>query len=148
MSRRYRSKTVAAWLALLGGSFGLHRFYLYGMRDLWGWLHPWPTLLGLYGVRRMLTLGQDDQLAWLLIPMLGLMLAGTMLMAIIHGLTPDDQWNACFNPQGPAHRTGWATVIAVVLSLLIGGAVLMATIAFSGQHYFEYQIEEAKKISQ
>jgi hypothetical protein len=146
--RGYRSKTLAAWLGLLGGSFGLHRFYLYGLRDPWAWLHPWPTLLGLYGVYRMREHGQDDPLAWLLIPILGLMLAGTMLIAIIHGLTPDERWNARFNPQGPPHRTGWATVIAVVLSLLIGGAVLMATIAFSGQHYFEYQVEEAKKISQ
>ena len=148
MTRRYRSKTLATWLGLLGGSFGLHRFYLYGLRDRLGWLHPWPTLLGLYGVHRMHEHGQDDQLAWLLIPVLGLMLAGTMLVAIIHGLTPDERWNARFNPEGPQHRTGWTTVVAVVLSLLLGGAVLMATIAFSGQRYFEYQVEEAKKISQ
>jgi hypothetical protein len=144
----YRSKTLAAWLGLLGGIFGLHRFYLYGLRDRWAWLHPWPTLLGLYGVYRMHELGQDDQLAWLLIPILGLMVAGAMLATILNGLTPDDRWNARFNPDGPQHRTGWAAVMAVVLALLIGGAVLMATIAFSGQHYFEYQIEEAKKISQ
>ena len=31
---------------LLGGSLGLHRFYLHGARDAWGWLHPWPTLVG------------------------------------------------------------------------------------------------------
>ena len=29
-----RSKTVATWIALLGGSLGLHRFYLHGGRDL------------------------------------------------------------------------------------------------------------------
>ena len=41
---------VATWLAVLGGSLGLHRFYLHGVRDLWAWLHPWPTLLGAYGL--------------------------------------------------------------------------------------------------
>jgi len=35
-----RSKTIATWLALLGGSLGLHRFYLLGWRDPWAWLHP------------------------------------------------------------------------------------------------------------
>ena len=40
------------------------------------------------------------------------------------------------------------TVFAVALSLLVGTAVLMASIAFSLQRYYEYQIEEARKISQ
>ncbi len=59
-----RSKTLATWLAFVAGSLGLHRFYLHGLRDGWGWLHVPPTLLGLYGVERMLELGQDDRLAW------------------------------------------------------------------------------------
>ena len=46
---RPRSRAVATWLALVGGSLGLHRFYLHGGRDLWAWLHPWPTLVGAYG---------------------------------------------------------------------------------------------------
>ncbi|HEY1393089.1 MAG TPA: TM2 domain-containing protein [Methylibium sp.] len=144
----YKSKTLAAWLALLGGSFGLHRFYLYGLRDRLGWLHPWPTLLGLYGVQRVLEFGQDDQLAWALIPLLGMMLAATMLMAIIYGLMPDEEWNARYNPQGPEHHASWSTVFAVVLALALGATVLMSTIAFGVQRYFEYQIDEARKISQ
>ena len=96
----------------------------------------------------MLDLGQDDPLSWALIPLLGLALATAMLMAILYGLTPDDKWNARFNPQRPAASSGWAAIIGVVLALLIGAGVLMATIAFSGQRYFEYQIEEARKISQ
>ena len=39
-------------------------------------------------------------------------------------------------------------VFALVLSLLLGATVLMSTFAFSGQRYFEYQIEEGRKISQ
>jgi hypothetical protein len=134
-----RSKTLATWIALLGGSFGLHRFYLYGWRDALAWLHPWPTLLGLYGVQRMLDLGQDDRLAWVLIPLLGLMLASTMLVAIVYGLTPDEKWNARFDPQAAAPTSGWATMFGVALALMVGGGVLMATIAFSAQRYFEYQ---------
>lgn len=144
----YKSKTLAAWIALVGGSLGLHRFYLYGWRDLVGWLHPLPTLAGLAGIARMNNLGLDDHWAWALIPVLGLMLSTTMLMAIIYGLMPDERWNARFNPQGPEHHAGWSTVFAVVLSLLLGATALMATLAFGGERFFEWQVEEARKISQ
>lgn len=145
----HKSKTLATWIALIGGGLGLHRFYLYGLRDRWGWLYPLPTLLGVLGVQRMQEFGQDDQLAWALIPLLGLALAAAMLSAILYGLTPDERWHARHNPHEPApERSGWGAVIGVALSLLIGAGVLMATIAFSGQRYFEHQIEEARKISQ
>jgi hypothetical protein len=142
-----KSKTLATWIALVGGSLGLHRFYLHGLRDPWGWVHPAPTLLGLYGVERVRALGQDDQLAWVLVPLLGLTVAAAMLTAIVYGLTPDEKWDARFNPQGARSRSGWGAVIGVVLALMLGAGVLMATIAFSGQRFFEYQVEEARKIS-
>ena len=140
-SQEYKSKTLVTWVALIGGSFGLHRFYLHGFRDRWGWLFMWPSLVGLYGVQRMRHLGGDDHLAWALIPLLGVMVAIGMLSAIVYGLTPDERWNARFNPTGPQHRMGWGTVIGVVIALVVGGGVLMATLAFSAQRYFEYQAE-------
>ena len=148
----YKSKTIATWAALMGGPVGLHRFYLYGLADVWGWLHAVPTLVGLWGVNRALELGQDDQLSWVLIPILGFIVAFTMLHAIVYGLTPDDKWHARFNPTihaaDDAQPSGWAAVIGVILALMLGATVLMATIAFSGQRYFEYQVEEGLKLSQ
>jgi len=144
----YRSKTLATWIALLGGGLGLHRFYLHGWRDAWGWLHPLPTLLGLYGIRRVQLYGQDDALSWVLIPLLGLVLAQAMLCAILYGLTPDERWDARHNPGSPVRATRWAPVIGAILGLALGAGVLMATIAFGGQRFFEYQVEEARKISQ
>jgi len=139
-----KSKTLATWIALIGGSLGLHRFYLHGVRDPWGWLLPWPTLVGLAGVVRMRNLGQDDRVAWLLIPLLGLTIAAAMLAAIVYGLTPDERWNARHNPHGPASPpSGWGAIFGVVLALMLGAGVLMATVAFSGQHYFEYATEQA-----
>jgi len=148
---RMKSKTLATWAAFLGGPLGLHRFYLHGSRDTLGWLLWLPTSLGLWGVHRVSLYGQDDQLAWLLVPVLGFTLAGTMLQGIVYGLTPDAAWHARRNPQLPidqAPASGWPVVFGVVLCLLVGATVLMATIAFSGQRYFEYQVEEARKISQ
>jgi biotin transporter BioY len=76
-------------------------------------------------------------------------LSAAALAAIIYGLTPDDHWNERFNRDANRiHRTGWAVIFAVVISLLLGATVLMSTIAFSGQRYFEYQVEEGRKISQ
>src|SRR4030095_12428127 len=50
----YKSKSLVTWIARVGGSLGLHRFYLYGFRDTLGWLHPLPTLLGALGIERVL----------------------------------------------------------------------------------------------
>jgi hypothetical protein len=140
---RYRSKTLTTWLAVFGGAVGLHRFYLHGLRDHWGWIHVPPTLIGLIGVQRMDALGQDDHLAWLLIPLLGLSLSVAMLAAIVHGLTPDDTWDARHNAGLPRRRTGWGAVIGVIVALMVGGVVLIGTIAFSGQRFFEWQMERA-----
>jgi len=136
-ARPARDKTLATWLAVIGGCLGLHRFYLHGARDPWAWLFPLPTLLGLLGLARMRLLGQDDPLAWLLLPLLGLTLSVGMLGAILIGLTPDEKWAERFGPS--PRRSGWAAVLGVVLALMIGGAVLMSTVAFSGQKFFEIQ---------
>ncbi len=144
----YRSKTLATWIAVIGGALGLHRFYLRGFADRWGWLHAPPTLVGLYGLQRMDELGQDDRLAWALIPLLGFAVAAAMLAAIVYGLTPDEKWDARHNPGGAVHSTGWGPVMGVIVALLLGAAALMATVAFSGQRYFEWQVEEGRKLSQ
>jgi hypothetical protein len=147
-----KNKTLAAWLSFLGGPLGLHRFYLYGVTDLLGWMLPIPTALGLYGVQRAQQLGLDDQWSWALIPLLGFTIAGCALMAIVYGLMSPERWNARFNPAAPAEaqpgQTGWLTIGAVVLALLLGATALMASIVFSFQRYFEYQIEAARIISQ
>ena len=147
-----KNKTLAAWLALVGGPLGLHRFYLHGFSDLLGWLLPIPTAIGLYGIERVQQYGQDDQWSWVLIPFVGFTFAGCALMAIIYGLMPIEKWNARFNPAAAAESrsggTNWFTIAAVVLALMVGTGVLMASIVFSFQRYFEYQVEEGRKISQ
>jgi hypothetical protein len=140
----YKSKTLAAWLALLVGTMGLHRLYLYGLKDVWGWLHPLPSALGLLGVMRLRSLGQDDHLAWALIPLLGVMISVTMLTAIVYALTPDDRWDARHNPHHPGMNTAWGPVLAAIMALLLGGGIFMGTIAFGGQKFFEWQMESER----
>ena len=147
-----KNKTLAAWLAFLGGPLGLHRFYLYGITDLLGWFLPIPTALGIYGIERVQRYGVDDQWSWVLIPLLGFTIAGCALTAIVYGLMTREKWNARFNraagDDAASGGTSWFTIAAVVLSLLVGTTVLMASIAFSFQRYFEYQVEEGRRISE
>lgn len=147
-----KHKTLATWLAFMGGALGLHRFYLRGPLDMWGWLLPIPTALGLYGVQRVQQFGQDDALSWALLPLLGFSIAAGCLQAIVYGLTTREKWNAKFNPtegsDASAGATSWFTIAAVVLSLMFGAISLMFGIVYSFQKYFEYQVEEGRKISQ
>ena len=148
---RVKNKTTAAFLALIGGQLGLHRLYLFGINDLWAWVHPIVAALGWWGVERVRNYGQDDQLAWVLVPLLGFTLAATSLTAIYYGLSSPEKWNTQHNPstlENTAGNTSWLTIGIVVFSLLFGTVALMSSIAFSFQRYFEYQVEEARKISQ
>jgi hypothetical protein len=151
------SKSLATWVAVIGGCIGLHHFYLGGLRNRWGWLYPVPTLVGLAGAVRMHDLGVDDRLSWALIPWLGLSISVGMLCAIVIGLTSDAKWARMYAgdpsqpivqatreqddespPPGLVH-TGWAPVLGVIVALMIGGGVLMGTIAFSVEKAFDVQ---------
>lgn len=152
MIGRGKNKTLATVLAVLGGTLGLHRFYLRGLGDWIGWLHPIPAALGWWGVDRVLTYGQDDKLSWVLIPLLGMTIAASCLTGIVYALTDREKWNRWFNPTLPADAnagaTHWFTIGVLVLALLMGTVAFMGSLAFGIQRYFEYQIEEARKISQ
>ena len=77
-----------------------------------------------------------------------------MLCAIVYGLTTDAKWARLHagDPAGPVVqatreededspppglvRTGWGPVLGVILALMIGGGVLMGTIAFTVERLF------------
>ena len=67
--------------------------------------------------------------------------AGTWYLPLFHEASSIDA-------DAPAGSTHWGTIMGIGLSLMLGATVLMASIAYSFQHYFEYQVEEARKISQ
>jgi hypothetical protein len=142
LSRR-KSKTWAAWLALLLGGLGAHRLYLYGWRDRKAWLYVPPTLLGLAGAVRMRNLGLDDGLSMLMVPWVGLSLSVAMLAAITMALMPDEKWDARHNAGQPGRAAGWGAVFAAVVGLFTGAVLLLSTIAFGGQRFFEWQLEAA-----
>ena len=137
-----KNKTIALWATLIGGPLGLQRIYITGRYDRWAWLTPIPTLLGLYGVIRARTVGLDDPLSWILIPLFGFTFAACAISALRYGLMDAPSWNLRFNPgadeENRAGQTGWITVFGLAAALFVGATVLIATLAFSFQRYFEF----------
>ncbi len=140
-----KNKTIATYLALFLGLFGVHRFYLKGFGDAWGWLQIVVSAVGFVGMRRVWALGQDDQLAWALVPFFGFSLFAAGLAAIVMGLTDKAKWNAAYNPsESEGHTAGASsgmTIFGVIMALLIGATALMSSIAFTGQRYFEHAMK-------
>ncbi len=144
-----KNKTVATWLSLVLGPLGLNRFYMFGLKDTGGWIMVILTFLGLYGFERAETMGLDDPLSWWLLPILGLTIAASAMHALIWGLMSAENWNQRYNPeaepQSSAGSTNWFTIIALVLSMVVGTTAMLSGLAYGFQRYFESQITEAER---
>jgi len=148
-SSYFRSKTITAALAFFFGSLGAHRFYLYGMRDIYGWAHLLATLTGIPGAMLVVASERASMLGWVLAFFGAVSLLAAFLAAIVYGLRADEKWDAQFNVQTQRKsRSGWTVIFIVIFSLLIGAFLLMTGLAISFQTYFEGQVQAAKALSQ
>jgi len=145
----FRSKTLTAALAFLFGSIGLHRFYLYGLRDKYGWAHIVGIVMGAFGYLLLAATERGSLLGWMLALPGAVSLLAAFLSAIVYGLRPDAKWDAQFNTHTDRQsRSGWTVIFVVIFSLLIGAFLLMTGLALTFQTYFEGQVEAAKTLSQ
>ena len=111
MTIGFRNKTVAALLASLGGTLGLHRFYLHGSRRLLPWLYP--------------------LFAWTLVPTV----VG-FVEALRFALTSDEKWDAQWNSGAEKkNHSGWLVIVVAALTLLGGMIFLMTLISFALARY-------------
>lgn len=121
----HKNKTLATLLAFLLGGIGLHRFYLHGINDRWGWLHA--ASLPACGI----VMGAAPRADWFFwyLPLTLSMLAGA-IEALVLGLTPDEKWDAAYNA-GSARRSAsrWLLAVIIVATLMVGAALLIATMA-------------------
>jgi TM2 domain-containing membrane protein YozV len=115
----FHHKFAATLLAALGGTFGLHRFYLGGPRHVLPWLYV--------------------AFSWTFVPMF----AG-FIEALVFALTPDEKWDARWNP-GSARTSdsGWPVVLLAVLTFFGAMVLLMTILSFvigrmvgSGETFF------------
>ncbi len=123
----HKNKTVATLLALLLGSVGLHRFYLHGLKDRWGWLHAVSLPLS------ALLLLSNPELP-LLINTLPLVIS-TLTASIetfVLGLMPDEKWDLRYNPaSGIKSDSGWPVALMMVVNLFCGATLLLTVLARS-----------------
>jgi TM2 domain-containing membrane protein YozV len=132
----YKNKTFAALIAALLGSVGLHRFYLHGTRDRWGWLHA--ASIPLSGLLIGLISSKIDPAfsIFLLMPLLLSALAA-LLEALLIGLTPDTKWDDRFNV-GTGRNTAstWPLAVILVFSLAAGMGSLIFLITRTADLFF------------
>lgn len=122
---RHKNKTFATLLALCLGGIGLHRFYLCGLRDSWGWLHV--TSLPLCGI--LLSIWPDLPALFAFGPLVASALIA-MIEALVIGLTPDEQWDSRMNASsGKQSNSQWPLAVLLVLTTGVGAVALIGVLA-------------------
>ena len=125
MAVHHKNKAFCTLLALVLGGLGIHRFYLYGAKDPWAWLHlssvPLSAVLWISAPGR--------PLLFTTAPLVLSILTG-IIETLVIGVTADDKWDAAHNPES-GHRTdsGWPVVLLLIVALGGGATALIATIA-------------------
>lgn len=125
MQTTHKNKTLTTLLAATLGGIGAHRFYLFGKKDFWGWVHAvtLPLTAVLLGLR-------PDQPALFMAAPLIVSILSAFLEALILGLTPDDKWDVRHNvSSGRQSSSGWPLAIILVLTLGVGAIAVIAAIA-------------------
>lgn len=127
MASSHKNKTFATLLSSLLGTFGIHRFYLRGIKDRWGWVHLATLPISLLYAKLFFNLPLFVTAS----PLMLSALSG-LLEALILGLTPDEKWDAKFNPNSEQRsHSHWPLALILVLTLAIGATALIAMLARS-----------------
>jgi len=125
MSVLHKNKSFTTLITALFGGIGLHRFYVRGLGDKWGWLHA--AALPLCGIMVAAAPKADPFFQYL--PLIVSMLIG-FLEALVLGLMPDEKWDATFNAgSGKQSNSRWPLAVVLVATLMIGAFGLIAAIA-------------------
>lgn len=112
-------------LALVFGGAGLHRFYLHGMKDRWGWLHAssLPASALIFALHPEWPL-----LAYASPAIISLLVASIATFLI--GLTPDETWDEKYNADSEQKTDSqWPIPLMMVLNLFYGATLLLTVIA-------------------
>ena len=125
MTIRHKNKTFATLLAMLFGGIGLHRFYLCGASDRWGWLH----LAALPASGLLTGLWPSQPLLFTAAPLV-LSILASLIEALVLGLTPDEKWDQVHNPNsGKQSRSGALLALLLVLTAGLAAVALIAVLA-------------------
>ena len=121
----HKNKTVATFLALLLGSIGLHRFYLGGLSDRWGWLHAVSLPMSAW----LLLSNPELPLLVNTLPLVISLLTASIETFVL-GLMPDEKWDGRYNPaSGITSDSRWPVALMMVVNLFCGATLLLAVLA-------------------
>lgn len=122
---KHKNKTLTVLICLLFGSLGAHRFYLYGKRDNFAWLHfmslPISFLISklYFNLNFFITFGP-----WMLSFLI------SILTCLVLGLKSDEHWDAQFNlHSGRQSASSWPLAILLVFSVGLGAISLLFVMA-------------------
>ncbi|MDP5007857.1 MAG: TM2 domain-containing protein [Glaciimonas sp.] len=125
MTTPHKNKTLTAFIATVFGSIGLHRFYLNGMKDKWGWAHFATLPLSLL----VFLLWPNQQKMFLFLPLILSALIATLASLVI-GLNSDEKWDIQHNlHSGKKSESTWLLAVLLVLTLIVGVTGLIAALA-------------------
>jgi hypothetical protein len=125
MKLRHKNKTLTSLLAFTLGGAGLHRFYLHGIRDFWGWAHLLTLPLSMLAV----SLNPDKQPFFLYAPLI-LSIMAAFIETLVLGLIPDEKWDATYNPaSGKQSRSAWPLAVLLVLTVGVGAVFFLSVLA-------------------
>lgn len=124
LKKPHKNKTLATLLALILGTVGAHRFYLYGKHDIYAWVHTSSALITTF-----LILTSTKHIFIKISPLLISALAG-FITALINGLTSDEKWDQTHNNTSKTRSdSNWQLGLLLVITMIIGSTTLIATIA-------------------
>ena len=125
LPRPHKNKTLAALLAAVAGTLGIHRLYLRGVADKWAWLH----LASAPATWLLTVLAPQADIFYELLPLTLSYLVG-FLEALVIGLTADEKFDARFNAgSGRESSSRWPLAVLLVVTMLAGTTTLIATIS-------------------
>jgi hypothetical protein len=125
MNFRHKNKAFTTFLALVLGGVGVHRFYLRGLQDTWGWLHFSGLMLSGLAIRTW----PEQPIMFTAGPLVISILAG-FIEALVLGLTPDDKWDHTYNPySGKQSRSSGLLAVVLVLTVGIGAVAFIAVLS-------------------
>ncbi|TXI12679.1 MAG: hypothetical protein E6Q68_03385 [Polynucleobacter sp.] len=145
----HKNKLLFCALGLFAPGTGFNVFYLKGLSSIWAWLQMLGLFFGILGWKLLADSQMSSTLGWVMVSAGFISLQSSWLTTIVYGLRPDEKWDAQFNTvSSQKSNSGWLVVLCVILSLMIGAAVLMSGLAIAFEQHFISQIEAARKISQ
>ena len=142
--KTFKNKTAATFLAAVGGTLGLHRFYLEGRSHWTPWLYPiYFFSVAAIALRYLSHLHPDLGSDWreFLHPALIAAFLPSFIgcvEALVFALTPDAKWDSRWNTgTNRSSRSGALVIFIAVLTMIFGVTLLLSALAISFQFYYE-----------